>query len=39
MPFVSTTGFLNADGSAFEANIKTTVGPSGLKCCFNPQAC
>ena len=36
MPFVSTTGFLNADGSTFEAHIKTTVGPSCLKCWFNP---
>ena len=32
MPFVSTTGFLNSDGSTFTAHIATNVSSSPILC-------
>ena len=39
MPFVSTTGFLNSDGSSFTAHIATNVSSSPIPCHVAASLC
>ena len=39
MPFVSTTGFLNSDGSTFTAHIATNVSSSPIPCHVAASLC